>query len=443
MSQLRNYHFGSIIEGRELDKEEHKEIAIHNPYNAEVIGKILYANSQDVESAVTSAHRVYTKTMKKMPIQRRTEILRKTADLLESETEQFARLLTLEGGRPIKVSRLDVAHAAQVLRFASLATKSIYGERSSINQVAGKNHFGIVKRVSLGVIAISVPVNYPLALFLYKLAPAIAAGNTIVLNPTESTAFSTGLLYRLFEKAGMPKGVINIVIGPHQSLLGNLINHPKVKLLIATKSWGRKKHHQTEKKLLEFKTKNPTIIFNEADLEFAITTIVNEGLLHTDLSIMSAQHVFVQKGVYEKFLGELIKKVQALKVGDPLDDTIDIGPMRTIAAAEKAKAWVENMIDNGANVLIGGGHHHSMMEPTIIIGVEADKTENHVISLAPIIHIIPFQTKQDVLSYMNEPESLLHAGVFTRNSKRTTRKEEVNLAIKEMTAVKMIGNNLL
>ncbi|ANU15342.1 succinic semialdehyde dehydrogenase [Planococcus halocryophilus Or1] len=447
MTKLRNYHFGSIIDGKELDKGERTEIAIHNPYNAEVLGKILYATLQDAENAVTSAHRVYTKTMKKMPINRRAEILRKTADLLESEKEQFAHLLTLEGGKPIKASRLDVAHAAQVLRFVSQAIKSIYEERVTLNQVTGESHLGMVKRVSLGVIAISLPVNYPLTLLLYKMAPAIAAGNTIVLNPTETTVYSTGLLYRLFEKAGMPKGVINIIAGPNQSLVGNLMNHPKVKIVICTKSsvesWKEKDIIKKKKILLDFKTKNPTIIFDEADLDFAINTIVNAGLLHTDRSIMCAQHVFVQKGIYEKFLEELIKKVQTLKIGNPLDDAIDIGPMITLTAAEKAETWIRNMIEKGAIVLVGGSRHHTMMEPTIISGVTADSTVARGITFAPIISVMPFHTKQDVMSYMNVPESVLHAGIFTKNSKGTTRKEEINLAIEEMTTIKLIGNNHL
>ncbi|EGA90609.1 Aldehyde Dehydrogenase [Planococcus donghaensis MPA1U2] len=444
MSKMKNYHFGSIIDGKELEKGDRPEVEIRNPYNAEVIGKVFYTTPQDAENAITSAHRVYAKTMKKMPTHRRAEILRKTADLLELEKEQFAHLLTIESGKPIKASRLDVAHAAQVLRFASQATKSIYEEPVSLNQVAKEGQLGIVKRVSLGVIAISLPVNYPFTLLLYKVAPAIAAGNTIVLNPTATTVYSTGLLYRLFEKAGMPKGVINIITGPQQSLVDNLMNHPKVKRLICTKSsaavWKEKDNIGKKKVLLDFKTKNPTIVFDKADLDFAITTIVTAGLLHTDRSIMSAQHVYVQKGVYEKFLETLMKKVQTLKLGDPLDDTVDIGPMATLIAAEKAETWIRNMIEKRATVLVGGSRHNTMMEPTIISDVAADKTSGHTISLAPIISIMPFQKKLEVTSYMSEEESVLHAGVYTRNSKGTTRKEEVNLAIDQMTAVKLISS---
>ncbi|ANU24090.1 aldehyde dehydrogenase family protein [Planococcus donghaensis] len=447
MSKMKNYHFGSIIEGKELEKGERPEVEIRNPYNAEVIGKVFYATPQDVENAVTSAHRIYLKTMRKMPTHKRAEILRKTADLLESEKDQFAHLLTVESGKPIKASRLEVAYAAQVLRFASQATKSIYEEPMSLNHVVGKRHLGIVKRVSLGVIAISLPINYPFTLLLYKMAPAIAAGNTIVLNPTATAAYSTGLLYRLFEKAGMPRGAINIVTGPQQSLIENLRNHPKVKRLICTKSsaatWKEKDNNVKNKILLDFKTKNPTIVFDKADLDFAITTIVTEGLLYTDRSIMSAQHVFVQKGVYEKFIEALMKKVQTLKVGDPLDDTVDIGPMATLTAAEKAETWVKKMVERGVTVLIGGSRNHTMMEPTIISGVKADKSVGHVISHAPIISIMPFYKKEEVMAYMNDAGAVLHSGVFTRNNKGATRKEEVNLAIEEMTAVKLIGHNLL
>lgn len=213
-------------------KAGRQDLEVFNPYNNEVIGKIACATMEDIQDTVDTAHRVFQDTMKNMPAYMRSDILRKTADLLEEKAGDFAELLTLEAGKPIRESRGEVARAVQVLRFASEGAKSIYGEQIPMDSaIGGENQIGISKRVPLGVIAAITPFNFPLNLVLHKVAPAIAAGNTIVLKPAEKTPFSSVFLYQLFEKAGLPNGAFNIVMGLGQELVEPLVTHRKVKKL--------------------------------------------------------------------------------------------------------------------------------------------------------------------------------------------------------------------
>src|SRR5699024_3038803 len=193
------YFFGSFINGEER-KDGRKEMEVFNPFNNEVIGKIFCATSEDIKDAVNTAQQVFLDTMKKMPAYERSKILRKTADLLEGKAEEFANLLSLEAGKPIRESRGEVTRATQVLRFASEGAKSIYGEQIPMDSaIGGENQIGISKRVPLGVVAAITPFNFPLNLALHKIAPAIAVGNTIVLKPAEKTPLSAVLINQLFE----------------------------------------------------------------------------------------------------------------------------------------------------------------------------------------------------------------------------------------------------
>lgn len=198
----------SLIDGKAVTQTEEKTMEVVSPFNGEVVGKVNLASQEVAKRAIESAHEVFQKTMKKMPAYRRADILRKTADLLVERTEEFARILVLEAGKPIRDGRGEVGRAVQVLRFAADEAKKIEGELIPMDAaIGGENRIGMVRRHPIGVISAITPFNFPLNLALHKLAPALAAGNTVVLKPAGKTPLSAYMLVKLLKKQDYLKGL--------------------------------------------------------------------------------------------------------------------------------------------------------------------------------------------------------------------------------------------
>ncbi|MFD1037391.1 aldehyde dehydrogenase family protein [Virgibacillus byunsanensis] len=481
MTNKGTHYFGSFINGIEKSKEGRDEIEVLNPYNNELIGEISCATIDDVNEAVENADDVFHESMKKVPAYKRSEILRKTADLLESRSEEFTKLLSLEAGKPIGESRGEVARAIQVLRFSSEGAKSIYGEQIPMDSaVGGENQIGITKRVPLGVVAAITPFNFPLNLVLHKVAPAIAAGNTIVLKPAEKTPLSPVLLYKLFEEAGLPKGAFNIVMGTGQELVKPLVTHSKVKKVTFTGSgvvgWKINEMAKKKKVTLELGANAPNIIFEDGDLDVAVNAIVMGGFTYAGQTCVSAQRIYVHQEVHDQFKEKLVKKIKALKTGDPLDESTNVGPMITEDAAVRAESWIKEAVDQGANVLTGGKRDGGILEPTVIDDANPEMKVVCAEVFAPIVSILPFKSEEEVIEYANDTDLGIHAAVFTCDINRAMRladsleasgvwindvstrrydhipyggiknsgigKEGVKYAIEEMTDIKFIGIKL-
>lgn len=477
----KELYFGSFIDGKERLGNGRKDMEVFNPYNHEVIGKISCATKEDVEQAIANSHNVFKETMRTMPAHERSEILRKTADLLEDKFEDFAKILSLEAGKPIRESRGEVTRAVQVLRFSAEGAKNIYGEQIPLDSaIGGENQIGFTKRVPLGVVAAITPFNFPLNLALHKIAPAIAAGNTIVLKPAEKTPFSPALLYQLFVEAGLPKGALNLLMGPGTELVESLVTHPFVKKVTFTGSnavgWKINEMAKRKKVTLELGSNAPNIIFEDSDLDLAVNAIVTGGYTYAGQACVSAQRIYVQKPVYEQFLDKLVSRLTTLKMGDPLDESTELGPMITEDAAKKAEAWINEAVEQGATILTGGTRNGTMIEPTVITNVNKDMKVVCAEVFAPVVSVMPFTDEEEVIAYANQTEFGLHAGVFTKDINRAMRladrietggvwinevsvrrydhipyggiknsgigKEGIKYAIEEMTDIKFIGIKL-
>lgn len=473
---------GSFIDESELIMGDRDIMDVLNPYNLEKIGHIFCANIEEVAQAVENAHEVYQHTMKKMPAHKRSQILRDVADLLEKRIEEFAGLLTLEAGKPIVEARGEVGRAIQVLHFAAEGAKNLHGQQIVLdNAIGGEQQFGFSMRVPIGVVAAITPFNFPLNMALHKIAPAIAAGNTIVLKPAEKTPFSAVALYKLFREAGLPTGALNILQGTGQKLVEPLVTHPLVKKVTFTGSgvvgWKINEMAKGKKVTLELGSNAPNIVFGDADIDNAVSSILMGGYTFAGQACVSAQRIFVHTSVYDEFLDKLTDKVSKLKMGDPKEVETQLGPMITEEAAVKAEAWIQEAVQSGAVIRTGGNRKGTFLEPTILEKVDFEMKVVCAEVFAPIIAVMPFDTEEEVIGYANNSRYGLQAGVFTNNINLAMRmaealetggvwinevsvkrydhipyggvkesgigKEGIQYAIEEMTDLKFIGMKIL
>ncbi|WP_206659643.1 aldehyde dehydrogenase family protein [Halobacillus litoralis] len=472
---------GSIINGEEVKGENREVLTVLNPYNQEVVAEVVLAVVEDLDKAIEQSFEFFHQTMKKMPAYQRSDILRKTADLLAERKETFAEMVTKEAGKPLKYSRGEVERSIQVLRFASEHAKQISSEVIPMDAaIGGENRLGITKREPLGVVAAITPFNFPLNLSLHKIAPAIAAGNTIIFKPAEKTPVSAYMLTRLFHEAGLPPGALNLVMGRGEVVGDPLVEHDMVHKVTFTGSLpvGRRIRERAgfKKVTLELGSNSPNLLFDDIEVEHVVTDLVKGAFVFSGQVCISAQRVYVHKSLYDSFLEEYIKQTEALNIGDPMEEATDFGPMISEEEAERAKLWIDDAVDKGAKVEIGGEQKGTILTPTIITNVKNDMKIIAEEVFAPIVSVLPFETEEEVVRMANDSIYGLQAGVFTKDISRAFRvadqlemggvwineistyrqdnhpyggvkqsgigKEGVKYAVEDMTEMKFIGVNL-
>lgn len=415
---------GSIINGEEINTGN-DSIDVKNPYNDEKMEEIALASDNEFEQAVTSSFDAFHDTMKDMPAHERSDILRKTADLMEERADEFAETIMKEAGKPIYFSRGEVQRSIQVLRFASEEAKHISGEVVPMDAaIDGDGRLGLVKRVPLGVVAAITPFNFPLNLSLHKIAPAIAAGNTVIFKPAEKTPISAHQLATLFHEAGLPDGVLNLLMGAGE-IGEKLVTHDKVHKISFTGSLpvGRsiKESAGFKKVTLELGSNSPNIIFDDSNINDAVNMLVKGAFAFSGQVCISAQRIYVQKSAYDQFLKKYIQATEDLTIGDPASEETDIGPMISEEEAKRAKEWIDDAVENGAKVAAGGKRNGTILKPTIMTDVKSNMKIIADEVFAPIVSIIPFDTEEDVVNYSNDSIYGLQAGVFTKDIDRAFR----------------------
>ncbi|MFD1362683.1 aldehyde dehydrogenase family protein [Lentibacillus salinarum] len=415
---------GSIINGKQINTSN-DTMEVTNPYNGEKVEDIALASDDVFERAVTTAFETFHDTMQDMPAHERSDILRQTADLMEERVEDFAQTIVKEAGKPIFFSLGEVKRAIQVLRFASEEAKHISGEVVPMDAaIDGDGRLGLVKHIPLGVVAAITPFNFPLNLSLHKIAPAIAAGNTVVFKPAEKTPVSAHKLAKLFHEAGLPDGALNLLMGTGE-IGEKLVTHDHVHKISFTGSLpvGRsiKESAGFKKVTLELGSNSPNIIFDDANLDEAVKLLVKGAFSFSGQVCISAQRIYVQKGIYDDFLKAYIKATEELSIGDPASEETDIGPMISEEEAKRAKQWIDDAVENGAKVAAGGERDGTVLQPTIMTNVESHMKIIAEEVFAPIVSVIPFDTEDDVIHYSNDSIYGLQAGVFTKDVDRAFR----------------------
>jgi len=411
-------NWGLFLDGQWLTEGEPFEI--HSPFDRALVGKGFRGTAAHAEAAVHAAQRAF-ETTKKMPSYERQRILRTIFEGIHIREQEFAQLIALEAGKPIKTARAEVDRAIFTFAVAAEEATRISGEWLPLDwQPSTVGRAAIVRRIPLGPILAITPFNFPLNLVAHKLAPAIAAGCTIVLKPAPQTPLTSLLLAQVIEGAGWPAGGLNVLplaIPEAERLVGD----DRLKLLTFTGSgavgWALKQKAGKKKVLLELGGNAGVIVHSDWDAKDAARRCVEGGFSYAGQSCISVQRIYVQRSVYQEFLTALVAGVNKLKTGDPLDESTDVGPMISEDAARRAAAWIEEAVAAGATIETGGKRSGSILEPTVLINTRHEMKVSCEEVFAPVVSVESYDDFGDAIRRVNDSPYGLQAGVFTRDAK--------------------------
>jgi len=398
--------------------ETKETLEVRAPFNGEVVGTCGRATAAEIEAALVDAERGY-ESMKSLPSYKRAEICARAAAGLRSRKEEFARALALEAGKPIKQARAEMDRAIFIWEVAAEEAKRIGGEVLPLDWLeASVNRTGILRRFPIGPIAAITPFNFPMHLVAHKIAPALASGNSLVLKPASQTPLSALNLASVLAETGMPPAALS-VLPCAASLAESLVTDERTKLFTFTGSpdvgWALKTKAGKKKVTLELGGNAGVVVHSDADLDFAVARIVTGGFSYAGQSCISVQRIFVQKKVHDDFLDRLLSRTKQLKVGDPLDESTDVGPMIHVHEAERAEQWLCEAVQGGATLLCGGGRSGAVLEPSIVLNSKPEMKVNCVEIFAPVVTVTPYEDFAQAIRAVNQSRYGLQAGIFTRD----------------------------
>jgi acyl-CoA reductase-like NAD-dependent aldehyde dehydrogenase len=393
---------------------------VRSPYDQSVVGTTYRPSSAHVEAAVEASVRAFEVT-RKLPAYERQRVLRAVAEGITDRHEEFARNIALEAGKPIKTARAEVDRAIFTFTLAAEESTRIYGEWLPLDlQAIAAGRWAMVRRFPLGPVLAITPFNFPLNLVAHKVAPAIAAGCTIVHKPAQQTPLSSLLLARLVDEAGWPAGALN-VLPLRGSEAETLVTDDRLKKLTFTGSaavgWELKRKAGKKRVTLELGGNAGVIIHHDADLNYAAERCVTGGFSYAGQSCISVQRILVHESIYDQFLSLFVPRVRGLKLGDPLDEATDIGPMISEGDARRAAAWVDEAAAAGAKVLCGGKRQGSLMEATVLTATRPEMRVNCLEVFAPVVTVEPYHDFGLAVKQVNASDYGLQAGIFTRDVK--------------------------
>jgi acyl-CoA reductase-like NAD-dependent aldehyde dehydrogenase len=397
-------------------RREGEAIEIRSPYDGSPAGIIHRPHGPHAEAAVRAAESAF-ETTRKMPAYERQRILREISSAIEANGEEFAQLMALEAGKPIRTARAEVDRAVFTFAIAAEEATRIAGEWLPFDSRASTaRRAGIVRRFPLGPILAITPFNFPLNLVAHKVAPAIAAGSSVVLKPAPQTPLCALRLAEIAANAGLPAGALNVVPLGNQDA-ERLVADDRLKLLSFTGSaavgWALKAKAGKKKVVLELGGNAAVIVHSDADAEDAARKCVLGGFSYAGQSCISVQRIFVHRAVEQRFTASLVRGAQGLKTGNPLDETTDLGPMISEDAARRAADSIEEAVAGGATILCGGKREGSVLQPTVLTHTNREMKVNCQELFAPVVVVDPYDDFDDAIRRVNDSPYGLQAGVFT------------------------------
>jgi acyl-CoA reductase-like NAD-dependent aldehyde dehydrogenase len=397
-------------------------LEVKNKYNSSTVGTLPIASREDLDQAIAAAQDAED-VMADMPAYKRAEILLKTAALIQERSDDLAKTIAAEAGKALKFARAEVDRASSTFTIAAEEAKRLHGETIPLDAVpSGEGYFGFWTRRPVGVIAAISPFNFPLNLVAHKVAPAIASGNTLVLKPATTTPLAAVKLCQILLDAGLPAGAINLVVGSGGTVGEWLITDPRVDKITFTGSPEVGRHILSvagiKKVTLELGNTSPVVVAPDADLDFVARRCAVGAFYHSGQVCISVQRIYSQKQVYEPFSEKFVKATEALVVGDPLDERVDVGPMIDSKEVDRIEGWVNEAQTSGAQILTGGKRDGTVYYPTVLTGVSEDMKVINEEAFAPVASVIASDDFESALKQANDTKFGLQVGVFTNDVNR-------------------------
>lgn len=398
--------------------ESENALPVTNPYDGSTIGVTFQATREQLEQAIVAAEAAFRVTSR-MPTFERVALLKAIAGGLRARRDELARLISLEAGKPLREAEVEADRGVFTVEVAAEEASRIEGEVMPLDLLASsKGRFGIVRRFPLGPVAGISPFNFPLNLALHKVAPAIAAGNPIVLKPPTKDPLTMLLVAEVIDQAGLPKGALSVL--PMSREVGDaMVADERFKLLSFTGSpdvgWKMKQRAGMKKVVLELGGNAGVIVDADADLDFAVSRVKFGAFAYAGQVCISVQRVFVHERVYDRFRDALVEQSRALKLGDPLDRATELGPMIDDKAAARSQRWIEDAVKAGARVLTGGEANGRFFQPTVIENAPLDSFVCSREAFAPLVTLFPVASFGEAIARVNDSVYGLQAGVFTNS----------------------------
>lgn len=397
-------------------------IGVIDKYTGEVIDSVPVATAEDVAKATVKARQAFA-IYSEYPAHKRARILAKTADILAARQEEIATIICREAGKAWKYSMGEVARSVETFTFAAEEAKRIHGETIPMDaSTSGENRVGFYLRTPMGVVGAITPFNFPLNLVAHKVAPALAAGNTLVLKPAHETALTAVKLAEALAEAGLPDGAMVLVHGEGRVVGEALVRDPIPAKLSFTGSPPVGAHIMSvaglKRVTLELGNNSGTIIEPDADLDKAVPRCVVSAFANSGQICISLQRLYVHESIAKEFIDRMVAATAALKVGNPVDRDCDVGPMISDSAAEKADRWIQDAVAEGARLLIGGKREGRVLWPTILTDTRPDMKVMCEEAFAPLVSIVTYRDFDEALRLLSDSPYGLQAGIYTQDIRK-------------------------
>ncbi len=426
MEKILNYVNGEFVE-----PSSGKYIDNYDPAEGKVYSLIPDSDGRDVAAATDGAKLAF-KGWSSLAVEKRSAILTHLADLIDRDIEKLSMAESQDSGKPLSLAKsLDIPRAASNIRFYATAAVHFASE-AHITDTEAINY---TTRSPVGVAGCISPWNLPLYLFTWKIAPALAAGCTVVAKPSELTPMTAYLFSRLCKEAGLPKGVLNVLHGLGPKVGQAIIEHPEITAISFTggtvtgKKIAATAAPMLKKISLELGGKNPNIVFADCDLELALQTSISSSFTNQGEICLCGSRIFVERSLYDHFVKEFVKRTKALTIGDPLEATTRIGSLVSEAHMKKVLSYIELAKQEGGKLLTGGTRVEVkgrcaggyFVEPTVVVGLDHLCRTNQEEIFGPVVTIMPFDEEAEVVEYANSTTYGLSATLWTENLKKAHR----------------------